>query len=296
MRGENDPPTAEPVYGWPHVGGNTTTNLAAVPDLSKTEVAVPGLHTNHVSKQRLATYLAATHNDEPKALALYAWGRRLSAAFFHDISVLEVALRNSLDSTLADTYGDNWFRLSSALFDQRSYRQIAEAWDRLPAKFHSYQMAEGKIRGRLLASCMFGTWVAMLDVGGTTGLEGPCGRASHDEVWTRDVLIRAFPGANKEAGTADRTKLDRAWVHEQVREVHVLRNRIAHHESLINGYPIPGTNDETSTPVRRSAQDGHAACIRLARMIDRDLALFLDSSSTVADTLAQDPRIGWGFI
>lgn len=284
------------MYGWPDVGGNTVATIALVPDMSKNKVAeVRGLQVKHVSEQRLATYLDATYMDQDKALELYAWGRQLSAAFFHDISVLEVSLRNALDHALTTRYGENWFRLSATLFDQRSYRQISEAWDRLPSKFHTHALTDGKIRGRLLASCMFGTWVSILDAGGTTGLEGPCDRANHDEIWTREALINAFPGANKEAGSAARTKLDRAWVHEQVREVHILRNRIAHHESLVAGYPIPGTNDEDTKPIRRTAQEGSDACMRLARMIDKDLENFLNSSTKVEEILRSDPRTGWGF-
>ncbi len=263
--------------------------------MSQPAASASGLQTKHVSSQRLATYLRATFDDEQKALDLYVWGRKLSAAYFHDISVLEVALRNSLDAALAKKYGDNWFRLSSSLFDARSYRQITDGWDRLPAKFRGTQATDGKIRGRLIASCMFGTWVAMLDVGGATGVDGPCNRAEHDAVWTREVLLDALPGANKEAGE-ERQRLDRAWVHEQMREVHILRNRIAHHESLVNGYPIPGTNDASSTPVRRTATAGYSFCMRLARMLDRDLAQFLQTTSQVPAVLSQDPRISWGLV
>ncbi len=252
------------------------------------------LSVDHISEQRLRPYAAATSGDTAKAVQLYAWGRKLSAAFFHDIAVLEVALRNSIDRALSATYTDEWFRLSAALFDARTYGQLAAAWDGLPGRFLTAHHSSGTIKGRLIAGCMFGTWVSMLDAGGSTGLDGPCARADHDLVWTRDLLLTAFPGAGPLA-RKERAELNRAWVHRQVREVHTLRNRVAHHESLINGYPIPGTGGGSVPPERRTASEGTAACLKLAGMIDRNLADFLQRSSTVARTLDGDPRIGWGF-
>lgn len=239
--------------------------------------------------------MEATFDDEGKAVELYVWDRRLATAFFHDLSVLEVALRNAVDRALTKQYGSEWFRVSSALFDKRTYQQIAEAWERLPAKFRNAGPKDGKIRGRLIASCMFGTWVSVLDIGGATGTAGPCAMANHDNVWTRELLLSAFPAARKLAG-GEREQLNRHWVHQQVREVHVLRNRVAHHESLINGYPVPGTGGEHSPPARRTPRDGADACIRLAKMIDEDLAEFIADNSEIDGVLDVDPRPGWGFV
>jgi hypothetical protein len=112
---------------------------------------------------------------------------------------------------------------------------------------------------------------------------------------TRELLLSAFPAARKIAG-GEREQLTRHWVHQQVREVHILRNRVAHHESLINGYPVPGTGGEDSHPVRRTPRDGADACVRLAKMIDEDLAQFIADNSEVDRVLDVDPRPGRGFV
>jgi hypothetical protein len=277
------------------VGGISSTNISPVSDTpSSSQTRQAQTVRAHVSDQRLLPYMEATFNDAEKAVELYLWDRRLSTAIFHDISVLEVALRNALDRALTEQYGPEWFRLSSALFDQRTYSRIAAAWERLPARFHDAAPGDGRIRGRLLASCMFGTWVSALDAGGKTGVDGPCAWSNHDVVWIRSVLLSAFPGAGKIAG-AMRRQLTRPWVHQQVREVHILRNRVAHHESLINGYPDPGTGGKTSAPDRRTVQDGAQACRRLGQMIDTTLAALIETHSHIEDVLAADPRTGWGF-
>ncbi|MCF8607614.1 hypothetical protein L5I01_30085 [Gordonia sp. HY442] len=246
----------------------------------------------HVSDQRLKPYMDATYDDEEKAMILYVWGRKLSASIFHDVSILEVALHNALDRALVGQYGKEWFRLR--LFDKRAFDQIVTAWESLPAPFRDAKPGDGKIRGRLLAGCMFGTWSALLDAGGASGLPAPCAKVDHDLVWDRSTLLVAFPGARKLAGS-ERARLDRDWVHRQVKEVHVLRDRIAHHESLVNGYPIPGTGQQNRPPERRTLEDGITACTRLAEMLDQDLAGFLAEASDTRALYDADPRHSWGF-
>ena len=50
---------------------------------------------------RFSTYLAAAGGSRSRALDLYDWNAKLSAAFLHDLSHLEVGLRNACDRQLA---------------------------------------------------------------------------------------------------------------------------------------------------------------------------------------------------
>lgn len=54
-----------------------------------------------LSRERFALYLRKAGGDRTRALALYEWNAKLSAAFLHDLNHLEVALRN------ATTYGSS---------------------------------------------------------------------------------------------------------------------------------------------------------------------------------------------
>ncbi len=275
------------MYGWPDAGGNTASILAPVSVPAFTPQQRTATIRAQVTDQRLAPYLAEAFDDYDMAVGLYLWDRRLSSALFHDIAVIEVALRNAVDRALTDDYGPQWF--TRRLFDDRTYTQIADAWARLPARHRALHADDRRTRGRLLASCMFGTWTSALDAGGVTGLPQPAHTIDHDIIWTRPALLRAFPGAAAIAGT-QRAQLTRTWVHDHVRDVGLLRNRIAHHESLINGYPVPGTGSTTTPPTRHTIDHGLTACQTLAKMIDRDLATLIAQESTVTTVLAADPR------
>ena len=181
-----------------------------------------------VSEQRMKHFFAEAFHDEQQAIALYEWDRRLAAAFFQDISILEIALRNAIDRALSDRFGAMWFASSRMNWDARTTQQLCDAWARIPARFRQHPEHSGTIRGRLISTCMFGLWVSILDSGGGTGLPEPRDLARHDEIWDRELLLAAFPGgqlvATAEHGAAG--KLTRSWVHEQVRKIHLLRNRL----------------------------------------------------------------------
>ena len=76
----------------------------------------------------------------------------------------------------------------------------------------------------------------------------------------------------------------RGWVHRICKNVNELRNRVAHHEPLINGFPLNGQHQRMST------ENGHEQCRILARMLDRRLARWLDGNSAVPDLLRHRPQ------
>ena len=58
-----------------------------------------------------------------------------------------------------------------------------------------------------------------------------------------------------------------------VKTVHALRNRVAHHEPLVNGIPLPGENR------RIALENATQACFALAMILDRDLHAWLMDNS-----------------
>lgn len=230
-----------------------------------------------VAPERFGTYLRGAGGDEGAARALYVWDRDLAAAVLADVAIVEVALRNALNRELTGRYGPEWYRQDIGL-DDRSRRQLAQAWRRLPAG--------RRTPGHVVAQLMFGFWTDLLDAGGTVGAAPQQWRADHEGLW-RTVLRHAFPGGRPEArDTGDR--FTRSWVHTQVRTVHTLRNRAAHHEPLFGGIPHPGQS-ESARP-RFSARDGFRHCLRVLRLIDHDLADWVAHDSAVPGVLARCPR------
>lgn len=237
----------------------------------------------YISVPRMKTYLAETFEDLGLARDLYLWNRDLSAAFLADIAILEVSMRNAMHTALVNEWGAQWYQDGPAL-DQRSSDQLSKAWDRIPRTQRENLTTNRAVAGRLVANCMFGFWTNLLDQGGPTGLKPPRDEANYEQTWQR-ALRKAFKGARSEAKAAPGGKFDRQWVHAQVKEVNDLRNRVAHHESLVKGFPLIGQSE------RRTAAEGHEACLRVARMLDRNLAAWLANNSQVPRLLSARPSV-----
>lgn len=227
-----------------------------------------------VAPARMGTYLTSADNDADRARALYLWDRELSVAFMADLAMLEVALRNAMNAQLVATWGPRWFSRVDVALDERSSRALAEAWRR---------SAPNRSPDRMVAQCMFGFWRGLLDKGDHVGAEPRRVRCDYEQQFWRGVLDKAFPGGKAQA-SGDGERWNRSYALAVVSRVNDLRNRVAHHEPLVNGFPLTGQQ------IRRSAQEAHADCLRLAGMLDRDLASLLHAMSSVPSVLAGRPQ------
>lgn len=246
-----------------------------------------------ISAPRFATFQHAANGDNNLASKLYIWNRNLSMAFLADIAILEVALRNAMHKAATNHWGSHWYHASGIALDERSCGQLARAWNQLPKNVKERPL-DIDVPDRLIAFCMFGFWTNLLDSGDHIGRPPRKVRVNYEEK-TWPVFKRAFPGGRKEA-RSQREKIfqktgqqvlepafTRSWVHSVCKNINDLRNRVAHHEPLINGFPLKGQNQ------RMSAEEGYEQCKMLARMLDENLALWLEANSNIAKILAENP-------
>lgn len=186
-----------------------------------------------LSAGRFATYLQAAGRSRERALALYEWNARLSAAFLRDLSHLEVGFRNACDTQLsaAIVSGDSHWTDDATL--QKLF-PVSMRWnpskgrreDTNKAPRDSVKRAVQKVTptpavpgvpamkplpGKIVAEMMFGFWTYLA-------------ADSHEKTIWVPYLHKAFS-----AGT-DRDGINRALI--SLRE---FRNRVAHHENILNG-------------------------------------------------------------
>ena len=221
-----------------------------------------------ITPTRLGTYLSAAGRDSDLARELYLWDRELAVAFLADLAILEVALRNAMAARLAIEWGPEWYANPEMPLDDRSLNALHVAWRRI---------GEPKNADKLVAQCMFGFWRGLLDRGDYAGKEPRRTRCDYERLW-RGVLDKAFPGVRTVA-RSDGARWNREYALTVVSRINELRNRVAHHEPLINGMPLKGQK------TRISATDAHGDTLRLAAMLDRDLQDYLVISSRVPNLL-----------
>lgn len=158
-----------------------------------------------LSPQRFATYLAKAGGDEHYAFALYLYNARLAKSLLFPLSVTEVTLRNAVDVALVSAHGDNWHQ-DAVLRNQVLTPQSLDALDR--AVFR----AKSNVRGKVIAELTFDFWSNLF-------------RTDYAALWRTKANI-AFPGLPHGHG--------RSEVQALVREINRLRNRVAHHEHILD--------------------------------------------------------------
>ena len=240
----------------------------------------------------MATFLRKTPNQTAdEALQLYLWDRDVAVALLADLAVLEVALRDALHDAATQEWGTYWYEVMP--LDNRSQDALAEAWSRLPEHLRK-NPRRSDLPGRLVANCMFGFWTNLLDQGGYSGKGPRRHQVVYDQNW--QALRKAFPGGRKEAArqrtanpaNAQQINFSRSWVHQVCKRINDVRNRVAHHEPVINGFPLKGQSKNGATK-RLSIDEAHEDMLSLARMLDKDLAKWLLDNSSIPGVNSQRP-------
>jgi hypothetical protein len=220
--------------------------------------------TDWLAPARYAKYLRAAGGDHRRALALYEWNARLAAALLHDVSHLEVGIRNAYDRALLEhpaIRGGDWLAAEAAqvlfpahwVHDRVGARRDKNATPRrqvASARRTGGQQAGGSVqRGKVIAELTFGFWSYLTD-------------SLHEKALWVPALHAAYrPGA------------DRAALHVAMTAVRDVRNRLAHHESVFDRRP----------------ELARRYIVHLAGSLSPELKDHLASTSTVSEVLAGKP-------
>lgn len=187
----------------------------------------------------------------------------MSAAAFETVAHLEVLLRNAIDAALADHYAENsrgipWF-LCQPPVNEETTSAVAIVRDRL-------RPLGRDTRHQIVAGLSFGFWSGML------------GRR-YEDLW-RSALHRAFPGS----GGA------RKQVASEVEAVRKFRNRLAHHDSMLN-VDVPF---EMRRVLQVAAFIDSEAATWLQR-VDRSTQVYAERPASAIDTVVVPARDAWPF-
>lgn len=154
-----------------------------------------------LSTDRFATYLARADGDRTNALRWYMWNAAVSATLHGPLHLLEVTLRNAVHDRLAQHRSPMWFDLPDPLRAPEA-QQVSEA------RGYLVERAEAPTAGKIVAELSFRFWVGMFS-------------RKYDRLWTSELATIFHPRPIRHEL---HTKLDR---------LRTLRNRIAHHEPIL---------------------------------------------------------------
>lgn len=200
-----------------------------------------------LSIERLDKYVKTVGGDKANALRLYVYNTAISEAFYTPLHGLEITLRNSINIRLAAKFGADWYKPDRV----RAFQYpLTEMLDDAGGKLAEERKAV--TQGGIVAALNFGFWVTVL-------------APRYDASLWRPALRHAFP--NRPRGT------ERHEVHGALNAIRRLRNRVAHHEPILN----------------RDLAADHALILQVASWICSETATWIAVHSRVPAMLAAKP-------
>lgn len=200
-----------------------------------------------ISDARLGPFVAEAQGDRALAIELYEWHAQLSATCFATVQHFEVLLRNAIDGELGRDQPQNPIRetwlMDFGVLSPNGIKQVIVAVERL-------EKGKDITRSRVVAGVSFGFWAGLF-------------AKEYEELW-RQRLRDAFPH-----GAVTRKDLT-----EPLRLIQRMRNRLAHHDSLL------------TQAVERRVTD----MLRIAALIDPEAAVWIEAQSGIATVMAVKPR------
>lgn len=157
----------------------------------------------------MGTYIKAAGGDTAKAVDLYGWNARVSAALLLPSHFAEVSTRNAVSEALTAKYGARWpwepafeKSLPSPVSGFKPVRELIQTRGTQPTT------------GKVVAELKFAFWQSMFT-------------ARHDGRLWKPFILGLFPHA---AGAT--AKELRLRIYNDLEVIRQLRNRIAHHEPI----------------------------------------------------------------
>lgn len=159
-----------------------------------------------MSIERFARYREWAGGDRVRALELYALNTRLSEALYTPLQVLEVVLRNRVHAVLEEALHARWFDEDGFLLIDNQRLQLSKAYEELA------EFGKDPAPGRIVSALTFSFWTSMLS-------------PEYEVLWQKTL--------HGIARRQDGRGLRRKDLSSPLRPIRTLRNRVAHHEPIL---------------------------------------------------------------
>jgi hypothetical protein len=166
-----------------------------------------------LSLPRMSTFETAagvTNDADPRAVALYAWNARVSAAFLVPLHICEVVIRNAASEALEHVYGPRW---PWQIGFEQSLPNPRTGYN--PQRDLQNTRSRVTTTGKAIPELKFVFWQKLFT-------------SRHDHRLWDTYLRQVFPNTVGSTTVSDL----RESIYDDLEQVRTLRNRIAHHEPV----------------------------------------------------------------
>ncbi len=179
--------------------------------MRKGPINMEPLPLDSLSLDRFNRYLSWANNDKARAFKLYELNISLSERFYTALHVLEISLRNTIDSRMSEHFSIDWYGDEAIIKNSKQFQDMKQTCEQLAKRNPNYT------KGDVMASLSFGFWTAFF------------GR-EYENLW-RTCLVKI-------AKTRHGKNLSRKEFSHRLNFIRKFRNRIAHHEPILHLNPL----------------------------------------------------------
>ena len=172
-------------------------------------------YSTNISVERLKSFIRNEDDTIEKVLSRYVDNIQISQSLYPELSILEITLRNSIDSMLKANFSEHWLEEEiefNKILVEKDYNTLLNTYNstKEECKNNSKEFTQGKV----IANLNFGFWTSI------------CSKQYSLTIWHKKKCFRSV-FANYPSKKQEISKISR-----QLYEIRRLRNRIFHYEQI----------------------------------------------------------------
>lgn len=215
----------------------------------------------NISVDRLSSYKFNDNDNDNSDLILrrYIYNIQIAESFYPLLAALEISLRNRLYMAIINLKGENWLLneiTSSNMLLVNERKILLDVYNKIKRKYTNISETS------IIAELTFGFWINL------------CKKAYKNTLWDKQGFFdKIFPDFDKHfnSPTWDKTKV----VFPILKEILRLRNRIFHHEIIINN--------------KNGIENMYEQTKRILYSLSEEYAKIFETSFRFSDVIKQKP-------
>ena len=212
-----------------------------------------------ISVDRLSSYKFHDNDNSDLILRRYIYNIQVAESFYPLLAALEISLRNRLYMAIINLKGENWLLneiTSSNMLLVNERKVLLDVYNKIKRKYTNISETS------IIAELTFGFWINL------------CKKAYKNTLWDKQGFFdKIFPDFDKHfnSPTWDKTKV----VFPILKEILRLRNRIFHHEIIINN--------------KNGIENMYEQTKRILYSLSEEYAKIFETSFRFSDVIKQKP-------
>lgn len=172
-------------------------------------------HKTDISIERLKSFVWNETDNYDDIITRYKLNIKISQALYPELSILEVSLRNTIDTMLKKYISETWLEdeiQKQNILQEFEHESLIKAYTDIKKNYRSELISRGKV----IANLNFGFWTSL------------CSKKYNSKIWTKKGCFKCvfvnYP-QSKQQQIHDISK--------KLYSIRMLRNRIFHYEPIL---------------------------------------------------------------